>query len=61
MKSVTGGADPLVDHPMLKGCTFYLFGDLFMTTVTKLNLLRPFAHEMFIAGCMGVVTGQTIF
>jgi len=61
MKRVTGGAHPLVDHPMPRGCTFYLFGDLFMTTVTKLNLLGPLAHEMFITGCMGVVTGQTIF
>jgi hypothetical protein len=61
MKCVTGGAQPLVDYPMLKGCIFYLFRDFFMTTGTKLNLLWPLAHEIFIIGCMGIVAAQTIF
>ena len=57
MKCVTGGAQPFIDHPMLKGCLFYLFRDFLMTTGTKLNLLRSLAHEMLIIGCMGIVTG----
>jgi len=61
MKFVTGGAQPLINHTMLKGCIFYLFRDLFMTTGTKIKLLRPLAHEMFILGGVGIVTGQTVF
>jgi len=61
MKFVTRGAQPLINHSMLKGCIFYLFRDFFMTTGTKMKLLRPLAHEMFIFGGVGIVTGQTIF